>query len=260
MSVLSMLFGGAVDNSKTTNETNIVNESITNVVNNVSANCKVVSSNTQVISGNTRNISGVRNSTINNNYLNDLQSKINFSCIQDTSIKAQLKSDISREIDNVISKKTSGFGGKAVFDNSEINNINNLKTTIVNNIDTNTLTECIVIQQNNQSISSNIDIIGDIKDSTINANLENKLISEMVSKCVQSNKAVTEASTKLNEIVKSKTEVVSEGASIPGFGSFMLIIVGVMGVGAYMFKSMIPKYMHIIGIIMTLLVFLYIVK
>jgi len=230
-SILSMVFGGAVDMSKTKTETNILNESITNVLLEISSTCKAEVNNTQSVTSK-RSFSNINNTTIDARYIQGIKSKLNFSCIQNTNIENTLKDKISREIDNVIEKKTTGFGGKSVIDASEQEIITNLKTTITKNIDIKSLTECLVAIKNSQSIVDEVDFTN-ISGSNIDATITQKLVEEAVFKCTQSNKAITDASFELNEIIKSKTTSTSEGMD---FGYIFMIIIALIIVGFFVMK------------------------
>ena len=210
------------DSKKAELTTNITNSSISNVLQSLTSTCTTTNSNQQSISGTYRRISGINNSTVNAQYIQELTSSLNATCLQKSEIKGKLKTEIKNEMEKQIKQKQTGFS--SLFSSSEIEEITNLKNEVLNNVDVKSLTECISKTANSQEIKKSVMEIYDIENSTINADIKQTLTSTVVSSCIQENKNLQEASTLLDNKI---TTIISQEST--SFGSIFIILGAIIG-------------------------------
>lgn len=207
---------GISGSTNKTTKNDIVKESITNVLNKVTSSCTAVSSNTQTNAGNSLTISGLTNSKVSISVLQDISSKLNAKCIQQNVSMTDLTKQIEDELTSKVNDTSSGlFSGKA-FSSTDITELNTLKSSVVSNINIQSLTECLSTSSNQQSNLDNVVKILDSSGVDLNIDTTQKIISEVVNECIQSNQALSKASDALNSKLDSLVDTSSKGVDVNG--------------------------------------------
>ena len=224
------------DSTKIKNTDNITNSSITNVLQSLTSGCKVLNNNTQVVSGTNRTFNNISNSTITARYLQEIQSKLNASCLQTSQVQGQLQSKVSAEMDKQIKSKTTGIAG--LVNKTDMQQITNLKNDVVNNIDVKSITECLAKVTSDQKIMNDTLNMSNISGSNVNADISQKIVSEVVTQCIQNNANLQDATVALDNKLTTVLGVEKKGLDINELfkdftgmlSSPIFIIVAIVGV------------------------------
>lgn len=211
--------------SKARTETNIVNESITNVLMSSSQSCSAnMSANQELTFSDIK----TRGCTVN---FKDISQEAdltqNFSCSQNSDQSSELAAKFKTELDVKTEALTKGM--TIGSNSSESETLTNLKNKVVANINISSIATCVANAISNQKLSFgklDIDCTG-ADDKSLNFNnIKQKLTMTQVAKCIQSNKAASEATTefenKLKLMTTAKTEGIDLFASLASLGSFMV--------------------------------------
>ncbi len=211
--------------SQSTSTNGIFARAMTNVLMQSSQNCTNSALNIQSILFKDLDISGC---SVNFDGISqDTKAVINLNCAQNIEQNINLKNDLSTELDNQL----KAYTGALTANDSNTQTINNLKTEIVNNIDLNTFSSCVLTSISVQQIQ-----VGKVKisncppqDPEVNfKNFSQKIINEQVLNCIQKNSQLNELSTKLDTAVKNIQSATS--ASFWDTNTIIMIAVVVVGV------------------------------
>lgn len=200
----SLLIGGLAAGgvfSKNENEikvdNNLTASILANVLIDITSRCDVDINNNQSMSGNQIIISGVSNSTVTVTSIQNIQSKLLATCTQKQDVSEEIASKFAAELEKTVSQTTQGFTSA----NNTSTTINNITKELKANINVNALTECLSSIVSNQEMFNNKIQIYDIKDkSIISVDLQQVIITNLISECLQSQTTVT----KLNDDLVSK--------------------------------------------------------
>lgn len=192
---------GSKNKVQTTNE--IINNVLTNIIMELSSSCKAISSNSQTMSGNKINISFQENTSVNVDFRQEITSTLSATCIQTQSAQAKLQNEFKAQLEKEVEQIQKGL---SALSTNESNTINKLKNDIITNVNIKSLTECLTKMSNDQEMINNELKIEFNKGSDINVSLGQKIISSLISKCIQSNEIVQDTCNKLDNIVKEKTK------------------------------------------------------
>jgi len=206
--------------------TDIVNESVTNVIMSSSQSCGASMSANQQLT-----FSNIKTMGCNVNFSNISQEADltqNFSCSQNSDQSATLAAKFKTELDAKTEAVTTGLFPSP----SDAETITKLKNKVVANIDISSISTCVASFIANQNLTFgklDIDCTG-ADDKSLNFNnIKQKLTMTQVAKCIQSSKAAADATTEFENKLKLLTSAKSEGldifASCASLGSFMIPLI-----------------------------------
>jgi transcriptional regulator with GAF, ATPase, and Fis domain len=206
--------------SKSSSDTNIVNSAVSNIMISSASNC---SSNTGTAQEMTISDLDITGCNLNiSNIAQDANVKANFKCASDTQQNNNLVNQFANQLDQQLSASLSGIPS-ALISNAETETITNLKNEITNNINMSQIASCM---SNNMISQKNT--IGKLKVTCVNPtqsvdikDISQKLVADFSADCIQQQKAVSDASSKLDTIIKQKQEAVNKGIDLGSLiGSF----------------------------------------
>jgi len=212
--------------------TDITKNAITNVLMSSSSNCNIGSANSQEL-----NIGNINTKNCNVNISNISQvMKIttNLTCAQSASSSSELSNQMKDMIKKDIESNTKGGIGFGLSTNTSIEKS---VTNIVNNIDIKSIAECVA-----RNLNSQLKNIKDITmecndDQTLNIdNISQTIISNTVSKCIQSNTNLQNSISDLQSTIDTKLSATTTGfLSELGnlFGPLLIFVVLIMAGGLY---------------------------
>lgn len=215
--------GNQVSKAKT--ETNIVNESITNVLMSSSQNCTANMSSDQELTFSNIKTKGC---TVNfRDISQEADLSQNFSCSQNSDQSSELAAKFKTELDANTEALTKGM--TIGSNSSEAETLTNLKNSVTANINISSIATCVanfIAKQKLAFEKIDVDCTG-ADDKSLNFNnIKQKLTMTQVAKCIQSNKAAADATAALENKLKLMTTAKTEGidlfASLASLGSFMV--------------------------------------
>lgn len=203
--------GAAQSKVESTND--IVNRAVTNVLMASSSQCASTTSVVQEISFTDLTFTGCQVSF--NNISQDAQLNTNVSCAQDSSNATDLSNTFQNELDQQLKATLSGIPG-AILTNSQVQTMNSIKNDIINNININSIANCVsntIVQQ--KQTYGRIDV-----DCRFNSpserfvdfsNISQRLLLSHVSKCTQSNTQLAKATAEMDTLIKTVAESSNKG-------------------------------------------------
>ncbi len=214
--------------SKSTARTDIVNQAVTDVIISSASNC---SSNNAASQSLTFSDIRARGCKVNFSNINQEASiSTNLSCAQDSNQNSNLASEFASKLDQSLEASLKGIPG-AVLSNTETSTVTNMKNKIKNNINMSQIASCISSNMTNQKLNFgkiDVDCRGaDPGDKELNFNnIGQRLIATHAASCIQGNKQVSEAATKIENILKQKQAATNSGidptASLASLGVWFL--------------------------------------
>lgn len=222
--------------SKSTTETNIVNEALTSVAMSSSQNCSSSNGNVQEFSLGQIDTDGC---DVNISNISQTQKvKQNFSCLQDSSQSAELLNKFKTELDAKTEAAVSAFG----IGQAEANTITNLTNKIKTDIDISSVANCVSNNLNTQKMS-----LAGVRakcrpGQSVNIdNLSQIIMATQVAECVQTDKKIADIANEIDNKLKLHTSSSVSGlpdssASLASLGSFLIpIIVSIVVSVLFMF-------------------------
>jgi hypothetical protein len=204
--------------SKSTSQTDIVSEALTEVLMKNAQKCKDKTNAIQSLTfEDIESPCPMEFSNISQN----MKISTNFSCAQKGSNKSELMNQFKSKLDSEVDSKTSGIGG-ALYSSAESNTIARLTNKIKNNINIENIAECVSENLKTQEMKFNkIRQTGNtcLRDAAGNPvkmsfkDIAQSIVSEQISKCLQDNENISSSVTELDNILKSKTSSTLEGIS-----------------------------------------------
>lgn len=199
-----MLLGGGIavgtlispNENKTTTSNNLTATALANVLIEITSTCDISTNNSQIMQDNSIIIHDINNSTIDIKAIQNIQSKLLATCTQKNDIQEELASKFAAELDKMVTQETSGFTSA----NNTTETINNIKKDLVANININSVTTCLSKIASDQSLYRQKIEIYNIDSSIIGIDLEQLIVTKLVSECLQSNTTIS----KLNDDLTSK--------------------------------------------------------
>lgn len=211
--------------SKSKSMTDIVNESVTNIMVENSSLCSQSSTANQEMSFSDIKAKGC---TVNfNDISQDAKITTNFTCMQNAEQNADMANKFSAEIDKKLSAELKGLPS-ALISNSETESITKVRNKITANISLSNVAKCIsdsMMSQKQQFGKIDVDCTGAVDKSLNFKNISQKLISTNVAKCVQANQQVAESVNELDTILKEKQEAANKGWSLFDTSSLMVLLI-----------------------------------
>lgn len=202
--------------SKSTSQTDIVSESLTNVLMKNASKCSAKSSSIQSLSF--EDIESPCPMEFSN-ITQSMKISTNFSCAQKSSNKSELMNQFKSQLDSAVESKTGGIGG-SLYSSSEADSIAKISNKIKNNIDIQNIAECVSDNMKKQKLKFGkikqtsktcpVDAYGTPVKMTFK-DIGQAIIADEVSKCVGENENVSSAVTELDNTLKSKTSSAVEG-------------------------------------------------
>lgn len=125
--------------SKSTSQTDIVSEALTNVLMKNAQKCSAKSSSVQSLSF--EDIESPCPMEFSN-ITQSMKISTNFSCAQKGQNKSELMNQFKSQLDSAVESKTGGIGG-SLYSSSEANTIAKISNKIKNNIDIQNIAECV---------------------------------------------------------------------------------------------------------------------
>jgi hypothetical protein len=205
--------------SRSISITDIVNESLTEVLLESSINCssQTIVNQEMVFS----DIKTVGCDVSFSDISQDANISVNLACAQDTSQESDLQNKFSAKLDEKIESATSGI--PIGFSASESASLTKLKNTVKNNISVKNVAECIgktIVEQKMRF--ERIEAECNPGQKLTFENIRQTIISTQVNKCIQNNasatKAINDYESEITKVLKSKTEGVSQFAALSSSG------------------------------------------
>jgi hypothetical protein len=194
--------------AKASQNTDVVNDALTNIIMNSSNECSSKNANIQEIEIANLDLVGC---DLNMTDISQKQTiKQNFSCLQDTSNKTDLVNRFSTELDAKVEAQAKAGVGVAI---SKTDSVTKLKNTIKNNMDISNVAQCIQENINAQKMS-----VGGIKMKCVPgqkgldmSRMNQTIISENTASCYQKNEAVAAAASELNNKITVSSSSTAKG-------------------------------------------------
>lgn len=209
--------GGSAESKSTTG---VFAKAVTNVLMKSSQNCSNSSLNIQEIVFKDIEITGCN---VNFTDINqETKAIINLNCAQNIEQNVNLKNDLNTELKNQIEASI----GALTANDSKTETVNSIRTEIVNNIDLSTFSSCIISTMNTQRIQfGKLKISNCPKDSpdVTFSNISQKILSQQVLQCIQTNKQLNDLSNKLDTAVTNVQKASSTG--LENSTSMIIIII-----------------------------------
>jgi len=211
--------------SKSIAISDIVNNSVTNVMMKSSSQCKMNTEAIQKMSFSDLDFVGCSVNFSNISQMADIET--NFACAQDTEQNTELINEFSTELDQELEAALSGLPG-AVISESETKSITKMKNDIVANIDIEQISECVASTLTEQKLEFDkikVDCTG-AEDTTVNFdNIKQRLIQSNVAECIQANTQVTKSINDIQNTIDNKQKSYNTGIGLGIAGAAFLVIV-----------------------------------
>lgn len=198
--------------SKSFSATDILNESISNVIMNSASEC---ASNTNISQNMT--IDGLTNYGCPLDLSQEINLNANFSCMQSNDMSSELQTKLANQLDEKLSAALSGLN-LGVFSKAEAESIVNIKNNILVNVDMNAISKCVantLINQNMAIKNLTLDCSTAEKlQSFQNTGIKQVIAANLVTKCIQANSQLAAALTELETAIAKKQEAESAGSEL----------------------------------------------
>ena len=235
--------------AKTTNDTSTTVKAVSNVMMKNSAKCSQNTNISQVMTlpeliliGCDANISDISQ---------EVKMETKMQCIQKITNTANLRNDIKKELENMTENKIDSLSTGSV----NTDNINNTILEISNTIDIDSLLVCTQDSVIKQVLDAKpITAICNKGGKFSMSNIKQSVISKNVAKCIQNQKSIAEAATKLDEQITNSTKNKMEGLlgssgsgslsalfASPMMSLFVVCIISLCSVCSSMLPLLIPS-------------------
>jgi hypothetical protein len=215
--------------SRSISVSNIVNESIMEILMESSTSCQ-----TQSIATQDMLFSDIQTLGCDVDFSNISQTadvSINLACAQSSELSSDLQNKFKAKLDEKIEAETKGTA--LGFNNAQSASITQAVNKVKNSISMESVVECIsqsIIQQ--KAEFSKINAICYPGQKVSFRNIKQVILSTQINNCINSNnaatKAITELQTDIDKVIKSKTEGITMMASL-GSGASSVSSVIVIG-------------------------------
>lgn len=195
--------------SKSTSTIELVNNTLTNVLLQSATTCRSYTGVNQIMSFS--NIKSVNCDFILDGINQSANLSTNLSCAQDSTQNAEVLNKFATNLDQELKAELSGIPG-AIFSNTETNSIINLQNQIVNNINISQVAECVSQAIYNQTLTFDKHEYDCSKKGSVTIrNVSQSIISENVTKCLQTNNQITKAAQEIDNIISNKQSATDTG-------------------------------------------------
>lgn len=243
--------------SKATSVIEVINKTLTNVIISNSNSCKSGNSAVQTMKFSDMEFKGCKVDF--KDISQDINIKQNFTCVQDSKNQSELATKFKNELENAAKAKIEGIG-LSLASQTISEAVSKTINEVVNNINISNVSKCVANQMAAQTQTFEkikIDCVGlSGEDARITfENISQKIVSEQVAKCIQSNSTVVNVANDLESIIKQEAEAIDEGVKIPDFGMFFIIIIlFILGFGFYSFNSLLRNWKAVVAIILSIII------
>lgn len=208
--------------SSSVQKTDIVTQSLTNIMVKTSQSCSSTSANSQNIKVGKIIASGKCKVNVGN-IRQDLKVVNNLGCIQEVKTDTDLRNDIAREIKQQAEAKVEGI----TTNHSQSVNVNNIITEIATNIDIESLSSCTNEVYNSQVLEQQGIVCSGEAEVTLD-DMVQTLMSKQITKCIQAQENIAKLASDLNNTIDQAAKSVSVGANFGSLGSLTSLGLGFM--------------------------------